>query len=405
MEKGAAEPGKFSRLPAGVWILGFVSMLMDMSSELILSLLPVFMTTLLGAGMISVGIVEGFSEGAASMMKLLSGYWSDRFRRRKPLAVVGYGLSALTKPLFPLAGTVGMLFLARFVDRVGKGIRGAPRDALIAEITPSGMRGAAYGLRQALDSAGAFLGPLLAVMLMLLFSNDLRRVLWAATIPAALCILLLVIALREPQSSATVPDAESHPVSLRGFAELPVGFWLVVLTGTLFTMARFSDAFLVLRALNTGMMTAYVPLVMVVMNIVYSAVSYPAGVMSDRYGSTRQLAFGIAMLVFANLILAAAGEPLIVMGGVVLWGCHLGFTQGILSKLVAATAPPELLATAFGIFNLVTGIAVLLSSLLAGLLWQLVGPSSTFLAGALFAVVASVALVAAGRNGALQGGA
>ena len=398
MNERNGEKGGISRLPSGIWILGFVSMLMDISSELTLSMLPVFMTTLLGAGMISVGIVEGFAEATASIMKVFSGIWSDRFSRRKPLAIIGYGLSALTKPLFPLATTIDMLFLARFSDRIGKGIRGAPRDALVAELTPPEMRGAAYGLRQALDSAGAFIGPLLAVLLMFLFSGDIRRVLWVATIPALLCVLLLAAGLREPAPAPMRRDVTQRPALLAGVRSMGVPFWLVVLTGATFTMARFSDAFLLLKALGVGMPPGFVPLVMVVMNLVYSGVSWPAGLLSDRYGSFPQLAAGIGLLVIANLVLAASGGLIAVMAGVLLWGMHLGFTQGVLSKLVAASSPPALLATGFGIFNLVTGIAALLSSLLAGVLWQLSSSAWTFRSGALFAVLASAGLVASWRT-------
>jgi MFS family permease len=383
--------GGFTALPAGIWVLGLVSMLMDLSSELMLSLIPVLMTTVLGAGMISVGIVEGISEATAALMKVLSGFWSDRISRRKPVTLAGYGLSALSKPLFPLAGSVGMLFFARFIDRVGKGIRGAPRDALVAELVPEGMRGAAYGLRQALDSAGAFLGPLSAVLLMLLFSDDIRRVLWVATIPAALCVLLLAAGLREPPRRHAAEEA-SLPPGFAGFTRLSSRFWLVVSIGALFTMARFSDAFLVLKAMHTGWPLAYVPLVMVVMNLVYSGVSYPAGIMADRFGSRRQLAAGIALLAAGNLMLAEATRPLDVMAGVVLWGAHLGFTQGVFSKLVADSAPSAQLGTAFGVFNLASGIAVLLSSLIAGTLWQQFGSQYTFFAGALFALLAGAGL-------------
>ena len=386
-----------SRLPAGIRVLGFVSMLMDMSSELMLSLLPVFMTTLLGAGMIGVGLVEGAAEATASIMKLFSGIWSDRFRRRKPLALIGYGLSALAKPLFPLAASMDTIFLARFADRVGKGLRGAPRDALIAELAPAEMQGAAYGFRQALDSAGAFVGPLLAVLLMLLFSGDLRRVLWVGTIPALLCVLLLAAGLREPAPHHGTRLAESRRSLTSGIGGMTLPFWLVVLTGAAFTMARFSDAFLLLKALAVGMPAVYVPLVMVVMNLVYSGVSYPAGIMSDRYGAYRQLAAGIALLVVANLLLSAARGTPEVMAGVVLWGAHLGFTQGVLSKLVAASAPAGSLATGFGLFNLLTGVAALLSSLLAGLLWQLLGPAWAFRSGALFALLAAGGLAVSWR--------
>ncbi|NTU67796.1 MAG: MFS transporter [Chlorobiaceae bacterium] len=394
MEAGKGAHRRYAGLPSGIWVLGFVSMLMDISSELVLSLLPVVMTTVLGASMVSVGLVEGFSEATASILKVFSGVWSDRMRRRKPLALLGYGMSALSKPLFPLSGSVGVLFFARFSDRVGKGIRDAPRDALIAELAPAERRGAAYGLRQALDSAGAFLGPLGAVALMALFSNHIRTVLWAATLPAMLCILLLGAGLKEPPRKDEAKEAGTIAFGMAGLSGLPVSYWLVVLIGALFTMARFSDAFLVLKALASGLPAGQVPLVLVVMNLAYSGISYPAGLMADRFGGRLQLIAGIVMLVCANLVLASARGPVAVMVGVVLWGVHLGLTQGILSKLVADSAPTALLATGFGIFNLVLGIAVLVSSLMAGMLWQVFGPPGTFLAGALFAAVSGAGMLA-----------
>jgi MFS family permease len=395
--------GSVRKLPAGILVLGLVSMLMDMSSELMLSLLPVFMTTVLGAGMVSVGVVEGFSEAAASLMKVVSGAWSDRIRRRKPLALLGYGLSALTKPLFPLAGSIGLVFAARFVDRVGKGIRGAPRDALVAELAPQGMQGAAFGLRQALDSAGAFLGPLLAVLLMHLCFNDIKAVFWVGTIPALLCILLLGLGLREPPVTPHAKENAGASFSFSGFSRMPASFWIVVSVGAAFTLARFSDAFLVLKALHSGLPAAYVPLVLVVMNLVYSGVSYPAGVMSDRYGSRGQLVTGITLLVAANLVLAASYRLPGLAVGVLLWGAHLGFTQGVLSRMVAASAPSETLATGFGIFNFLNGIAVLFSSLVAGLLWQHFGVSATFMAGSIFAMLAGAVIAATWRSSSWTG--
>jgi MFS family permease len=403
MEIGNVSEGKARKLPSGIMVLGLVSMLMDVSSELMLGLLPVFMTTVLGAGMTSVGMVEGFSEAAASLMKVVSGAWSDRIRRRKPLALLGYGLSALSKPLFPLAGSIGVVFAARFLDRVGKGIRGAPRDALVAELAPQGMQGAAFGLRQALDSAGAVLGPLLAVLLMHLFFNDIKAVFWAGTIPAVLCILLLGLGLREPPVQPQAKEREGASISLSAFARMPASYWIVVSIGATFTLARFSDAFLVLKALHSGIPAGYVPLVLVAMNIVYSGVSYPAGILSDRYGSRGQLATGIMLLVAANLVLAGSSRLPGLTAGVLLWGAHMGFTQGVLSRMVASGSPPGMLATGFGIFNLVNGIAVLSSSLLAGLLWQQFGVSATFLAGALFAMLAGAGMAATWRSGAGTG--
>ena len=369
-ESLSSTKGIYRKLPSGIWVLGFVSLFMDMSSELVHSLLPIFMTTVLGASMVTVGIIEGVAEGAAAAMKVFSGAISDYFRKRKLLAVIGYALGALTKPIFPLATTIGCVFGARFVDRLGKGIRGAPRDALIADITPPALRGAAYGLRQALDSVGAFIGPLLAVIFMISFANDIKAVLWVAVIPAFIAVFLLIVALREPEST----DRSTSPkdrLTLRDAKRLPLRYWLVVMLGAAFTLARFSEAFLILRAQNVGLAITYVPAIMIVMNIVYSLFAYPAGVAADRISARKLLVFGLGILIVADVILAMAASPSLVFLGVAFWGLHMAFTQGLLSKLVADTAPSELRGTAFGVFNLVSGGALLLASVIAGSLWSI----------------------------------
>jgi len=362
------------KLPRGIWVLGFVSLFMDISSELVHSLLPIFMTTVLGASMVTVGIIEGFAEGIAAATKVFSGAVSDYFRKRKLLAVIGYALGALTKPIFPLATTIGLVFGARFVDRLGKGIRGAPRDALIADITPPPLRGEAYGLRQALDSVGAFVGPLLAVIFMLFFANDIKAVLWVAVIPAFIAVFLLIVLLREPKSAESSSSSKNH-LTLRDAKRLPFRYWLVVMLGAVFTLARFSEAFLILRAQDVGLAITYVPAIMIVMNIVYSLFAYPAGVAADRLSARKLLVFGLGLLVVADVLLALAVSPSLAFLGVVFWGLHMAFTQGLLSKLVADTAPSELRGTAFGVFNLASGGALLLASVIAGSLWSIYGAS------------------------------
>ena len=384
-------------LPAGVWALGFGSLFMDMSSELIHSLLPVFMVSTLGASMISVGLIEGVAEATASVMKVFSGALSDHFRRRKFLMVLGYGLAACTKPIFPLASSLGWVFAARFIDRIGKGIRGAPRDALVAEITIPSLRGAAYGLRQALDSVGAVLGPLLAVGLMIILANNIRGAMWIAVIPAVITVTLLIIAVREPEPAPVTEKAKS-PISLTAVKRLPTRFWLVVLLGAVFTLARFSEAFLVLRAQNVGLSLRYVPLVMIVMNLFYAGAAYPAGVAADRMSRRTLLLIGLVLLVGADILLAFAASPAVVFAGATLWGLHMAFTQGLLSKLVADTAPRELLGTGFGLFNLVSGGALLLASLIAGTLWSVIGPSATFLVGAGFAGLSATGLLVTAKR-------
>jgi MFS family permease len=390
-------PALFRRIPAGVWMLGFVSMLMDVSSELIHSLLPVFLVTVLGASAFAVGLLEGTAEATALIVKMFSGSLSDYLGRRKPLAVAGYALGALSKPLFAIAASFGMVFAARFVDRIGKGIRGAPRDALVADLTAAEARGAAYGLRQALDTVGAFVGPLLAVGLMLLWANDFRAVFWVATIPAVLAVALLIVGVSEPRAQA--PKKRVNPIHWRQLRRLDAAYWWVVAIGAMFTLARFSEAFLVLRAEHRGLPLAWIPLVLVAMNIVYSISAYPFGKLSDRASHTRLLALGVVVLIVADLLLAFAASVGVVFLGIAAWGLHMGITQGLLATMVAATAPADLRGTAFGFFNLLSGLALLLASVLAGLLWDRLGASSTFFAGAIFCVLALVVIAMRPGNG------
>jgi len=390
-ESTAYTKGIYRKLPKGIWVLGFVSMFMDVSSELVHSLLPIFMVTALGASMVTIGMVEGVAEGAAAITKVFSGAISDYFGKRKFLAVVGYALGAMTKPIFPLATTIGWVFGARFVDRIGKGIRGAPRDALIADIAQPQLRGAAYGLRQSLDSVGAFVGPMLAVAFMIWFANDIKAVLWVAVVPAFLAVFLLIVALREPESSEHAAGSRNH-LTLTDAKRLPLRYWLVVTLGAVFALARFSEAFLILRAQDVGLAVGYVPSIMIVMNIAYSIFSYPAGAAADRLSARTLLLFGLWVLVAADVVLAIATSPWIAFIGAAFWGLHMAFTQGLLSKLVADTAPAELRGTAFGVFNLVSGGALLLASVIAGSLWSAFGASATFIAGASFATLAAIGL-------------
>jgi MFS family permease len=379
-------------VPASIWVLGLGSMFMDISSEMIHSLLPVFMTTALGASMVTIGVVEGIAEATASAVKVFSGAISDFLGRRKFMLVLGYGLAAFTKPVFPMATSIGWVFGARFVDRIGKGIRGAPRDALVADIAPAHLRGAAYGLSQALDSMGAFIGPLLAMVFMFLFANDIRSVMWVAVPPAFITVALLVLYVREPER-AQVGIVVRRRLTLADAKRLPVRYWLVVLVGAVFTLARFSEAFLVLRALDVGLALGYVPMIMMVMNLIYAAFAYPAGVAADHISQRTLLLAGLVPLIAADLLLAVATSPLPAFVGSVLWGLHMALTQGLLAKLVTDTAPVDLRGTAFGVFNLVSGGVLLPASIIAGILWSVFGASATFLAGAGFAVLAAAGLL------------
>lgn len=379
------------QIPSGVWVLGFVSMLMDISSEMIHSLLPVFMITALGASALAIGLIEGLAEATALIIKIFSGVISDYIGKRKGLAVIGYTLGALTKPLFAVAPTIGLVLTARLLDRVGKGVRDAPRDALIADIVPEQIRGAAFGLRQALDTVGAFLGPLLAAGLMLLWANDFRAVFWVAVIPGLMAVALLLFGIREPEHQEA--PKRTNPIRRENLKRLSGSYWWVVSIGAVFTLARFSEAFLVLRAQQSGVPVAFIPLVMVAMNLIYALSAYPFGKLSDRMNHKTLLALGLVVLISADLVLAINTHWSVVLAGVALWGVHMGMTQGLLATMVADTAPADLRGTAYGFFNLVSGLAMLLASVLAGLLWDRLGASFTFYAGAIFCIVALAGLL------------
>lgn len=379
-----------SRIPKGVWVLGGVSLLMDVSSEMIHSLLPLFMATTLGASVIVIGIIEGVAEATALILKVFSGVISDYVGKRKGLALLGYGLGALSKPLFAIAPTSGVVFSARMIDRVGKGIRGAPRDALVADVTPPEIRGAAYGLRQSLDTIGAFLGPLLAVALMFLWDNDFQSIFWVAAIPAVLSIALLGFGLKEPRTA--VVQKRTNPLRRENLKKLSTAYWWVVAIGSIFTLARFSEAFLVLRAQQMTIPLFAIPLVMVAMNLVYSLTAYPFGKLSDSMSHSKMLQWGLLVLIAADIVLALSSHWSTLLAGVALWGIHMGMTQGLLAAMVAHTAPPELRGTAFGMFNLMSGIALLLASAGAGVLWEVLGAASTFYAGAIICVVTLVGM-------------
>lgn len=381
-----AQPTARAAIPRGVWMLGFVSLFMDISSEMIHALLPVFLLTTVGAGAVVIGLIEGVAEATASIVKVFSGVLSDWFGRRKLLAVIGYGLGALSKPLFPLAGSAGLVLTARFVDRVGKGIRGAPRDALVADLTPPAIRGAAYGLRQSLDTVGAFAGPLLAIGLMLASGGDIQLVFWLAVIPAVISVAILVGGVHEPDTVRPAKAARS-PIRRDELRRLGGAYWRVVAVAAVLTLARFSEAFLVLRAQEAGLALALVPLVLVVMNLAYGLSAYPVGVLSDRREPKRLLILGFGVLVAADLVLAFDGGLWAVLAGTALWGLHMGMTQGLLAALVAETVPADRRGTGFGLFNLAGGLALLLASALAGGLWTWIGSGATFLAGAGLTVI------------------
>jgi MFS family permease len=382
--------------------LGFVSLFMDLSSEMVHSLLPMFLVGSLGVSMITLGLIEGIAEATALIVKVFSGAISDYFGRRKSLLLVGYGLAALTKPLFPLAHSAEMVFTARFLDRIGKGIRGAPRDALVADISPPEIRGACFGLRQSMDTVGAFLGPAVAIGMMYVFSENIPLVLWIAVIPALVAVSLIVVGVDEPEHEQSAQRFRS-PIRLQLLYSFSPAYWWVVIVGALFTLARFSEAFLVLRAQQAGLSATWVPIVMVVMALFYTLSAYPVGTLSDRVSRTSLLAGGLILLILSDLVLANAESISMLMLGVTLWGLHMGFSQGLLAALVADTTPTELKGTAFGIFNLVSGVSMLLASGIAGLLWQTWGSAMTFYAGAVFSAAALMLLLVRHSTDRLHG--
>ena len=392
MSPDTARGSILKQIPTSIWMLGFVSLLMDVSSEMIHSLLPLFLATTLGASAFTIGLIEGAAESTALIVKVFSGMLSDYLGKRKWLAVAGYAMAAITKPVFALASSTGAVVSARLIDRVGKGIRGAPRDAMIADIAPLHLRGASFGLRQSLDTVGAFLGPLLATVLMLLWANDFRAVFWVAVIPAFLAVALLIFGVHEPEHKADSQPV--NPIQRKNLKRLSASYWWVVAIGAVFTLARFSEAFLVLRAQQSGMELALIPLVMMLMSIVYSASAYPFGKLSDNMSHTKLLVLGLLVLIAADLVLAYSKHWSMVLAGVSLWGLHMGMTQGLLATMVADTAPADLRGTAYGLFNLMSGIAMLIASVVAGILWDQLGADFTFYAGAAFCIIVLLIMLA-----------
>jgi MFS family permease len=389
-------------IPRTVWALGVVSLFMDLSSEMIHALLPIYLVTTMGMSVTALGALEGAAEATSMIVKVFSGSLSDWLGRRKGLLLFGYGLAALTKPMFPLADTAAVVAAARILDRFGKGVRGAPRDALVADVAPPEIRGACFGLRQSMDTIGAFAGPLLAIALMLALSEQIRTVLWFAAVPAFIAVAVILIGVREPER-ASAPRAFRSPLHWNAMREFSARYWYVVAIGATFTLARFSEAFLVLRAQQTGLGLAWIPAVMVVMSLTYSLSAYPAGVLSDRWNPRALLACGLALLIAADALLGASTSMIALFAGVAVWGLHMGFTQGILAAMVAEAAPPALRGTAFGVFNLASGVSMLLSSALAGWLWDRGGASVTFFAGAAIALIPLAMCAWAPRSDASSG--
>jgi len=378
-------------IPRSIWSLGFVSLLMDVSSEMIHALLPVYLVSVMGTSNLTVGMIEGVGEATANITKIFSGAISDWIGRRKLVAATGYGFAALSKPLFALAPNPGWIMAARFIDRTGKGVRDAPRDALIADLTPERVRGAGFGLRQALDTVGGFVGPLLGVLFMWATSDRYTVVFWIAVIPAFLCMAVMIFGVQEPQGVGKTRKAPA-PFGRATLVRLGSAYWMIVVVGTVFALAQFSAAFLILKARAAGLPVALAPLVYITMNVVFALGAYPAGVLSDRGDRAQLLTWGLIFLMLADFALALSSNLIGVAIGLVLWGLYLAFTQGVLSAMIADSAPGELRGTAYGVFNFATGVALLAASAVAGALWDAYGSTATFLAGAGFAFLSLVGL-------------
>ena len=390
-----------SVIPRTVWALGFVSLFMDVSSEMIHALLPIFMAGTLGASAVMIGLIEGAGEGIALIAKIFSGAIADRFRNHKLLVLIGYSLGVLSKPLFAQADHIGIVFLARFMDRIGKGVRGAPRDAIVAAVTPRPLWGAAYGLRQSLDAAGAFLGPALASVLLYFADAGLREIFWIALVPGILSILLILFGVEDGNAArANAKPMKPAPTKIREFLAMRSPFFTqIVILGVVFSLARFSNAFIVLRASGSGIPTAAVPLLMVGMNLVFSLSCFPIGKLADRAAPRHFLAAGLVLLAAADVVMAQFATPAGIIAGTLLWGLHLGATQGIFALLIAKAAPEEKRATAFGIFSFATGAAVLAAGVFAGILWEAAGPAAAFWGGAVFAFIALILTFRLRENG------
>jgi len=363
------------RLPRAIWALGFTSMFMDVSSEAVHALLPVYLTTVLGLSAAAIGVIEGLAEATTLAVKIFSGAISDWLGRRKLPALIGYGLAAATKPVFALAVGPALVVAAHIVDRFGKGIRGAPRDALIADLTPPEQRGAAFGLRQSLDTIGGVVGPLAAVGLMLASGDNFRLVFALAIIPALLSVGTLLVFV--PNDGAT-PRAAEFPLSRAAARQMSRAFWIVVALGAAMAAVRVAEAFLMLRATGFGLDPAWAPLVLVVMSIVYGVFAYPAGRLSDRLAPRTMVVASLAILCAAEVILAFALSLPVFFCGVALWGAHMALSQGLFAKLVADTAPETLRGTAFGLFNVASALALVIGNSGFGFLWAAQGAAAAY---------------------------
>lgn len=380
------------RIPSTIWMLGLTSLFMDVSTEIVHSVMPIYLVTVLGASPMLVGAIDGVAEATASIMKVFSGALSDWVGRRKPLAIAGYGMAAITRPILPFASTVTEIFALRILDRIGKGVRVAPRDALVADHVRPEILGAAYGLRQGLDTIGALVGPIIAAIVLASSNNDFQWVFWVSCIPAALCVLIISLGVSEAARPADRPRP-AFPLRPSQVRRLRGVFWGSMAIIMLLLIPRFSEGFLLLKAQQSGISVTWVPLLLAAVNLVAAPVSFPAGRLSDRIGRRHLVMSGFAVLVAAQLVLTVTDGPIGVLVGALFWGLHLGMTQGVLAAMIVDHAPADLRGTAFGVFHVASGLAVLVGSFGAGWIWDQLGSTTMFATAAAIGVAGLAALV------------
>ena len=377
------------KISRNVYALSAVSFFTDASSEMIYPLLPVFLTTVLGASAGSLGVIEGAAETTSALLKLASGWWSDRVRRRKPLIALGYGLASAARPLVAIAQTTSQVLAIRLVDRVGKGIRGAPRDALIADSVDWSIRGKAFGIQRTSDHAGAVLGPLIAFAVLNWWHTPLRTVFWLAAIPGAIAVAIAVFVVREER----VHEAHHGP-KIDPAVPLPRTFWGALGAITLFTLGNSTDAFLLLRATQLGVPVAMTPFLWAMLHVVKSSTSTPGGILSDRIGRKPAVVGGWMIYAVVYLLFARATESWHAWALFAAYGLYFGLAEGPERALVADIVPGGKRGTAYGWYNLSIGIAALPASIIFGLIWDRAGSAAAFTFGACLAGLAAIALAA-----------
>ncbi len=374
----ALTPSFFRFIPKTVWAVGFVTLLMNVSTIIIFSLSPLYLTSVLGISMISLGILEGAVEASSWFTRIFAGVFSDYFHRRKPFLFAAYSLAASSRLIFPLVPSAGWIFFARFVDRVSNGIQATPREALIGDVAPIDLKGACYGLRQTLGMFGSFAGAFMLMFLMHWSNANFELAFWAAVIPPFFALLILAKFVRDPIALKIKNKPARKIFHLPHISDLTFNYWRVVIIASIFMLSNYSGAFMILQATNAGLSTCEVPLVMVIQNIMAFASAFPAGWLSDRIGRRILLGVGFSITVGANLLLACTTTKLCVLGGVALWGLQLGINQSLLVAKVADTAPEELRGTAFGLYYFSIGVALFISNYVAGWLSTKYGSEMIF---------------------------